>query len=119
MGRALLSLSAVILLFISSTLAGCLSLVPAREMMESLRDKPLIEMTEDKVNISHVFDSLDISQTLSPYTADRIMPVPMKCRFTSAPLCPPVVSPATSPIQSDMSMPDCSDQMVVYIGKLM
>ncbi len=73
MGRAILSLSAVILLFISSTLAGCLSLVPAREMMESLRDKPQIEMTEDKVNISHVFDSLDISQTLSPYTADRII----------------------------------------------
>lgn len=73
MGRILVSISAVILLFMSSTLAGCLSLVPAREMMESLRDKPIIKMTEDKVNISHVFDSLDLSQSLSPYTADRII----------------------------------------------
>jgi len=65
--------AAVVLLFISSSIAGCISLVPAREMMESLRTLPVVEETADKVNISHVFDSFDISQTLSPHTADRVI----------------------------------------------
>lgn len=65
--------AAVALLFISSSIAGCISLVPAREMMESLRSSPEVNSTVDKVNISHVFDSFDISQTLSPHSADRVI----------------------------------------------
>ena len=55
--------AAIVLLLISSSIAGCISLVPAREMMESLREPPRENLTADKVNISHVFDSFDISQT--------------------------------------------------------
>ncbi len=65
--------SAVVLLFISSSIAGCISLVPAREMIESLREPPKVNSTADKVNISHVFDSFDISQTLSPLSAHRVI----------------------------------------------
>ena len=65
--------AAIVLLLISSSIAGCISLVPAREMMESLREPPRENLTADKVNISHVFDSFDISQTLSPHSADRVI----------------------------------------------
>jgi hypothetical protein len=63
----------VSLLFLSTTVAGCISLIPAREMMESLRDPPRIKTTEDKVNISHTFDSLEISELTAPITGQRII----------------------------------------------
>ena len=61
----------VSLLFLSSTVAGCISLIPAREMMESLRGSPIIKTTEDKVNISHTFDSLEISELTTPIIGQR------------------------------------------------
>ena len=64
-------LGVVCLLFMSTSVAGCISLVPAREMMESLRAAPKVDVTEEKVNISHTFDSFDISELTAPMTAHR------------------------------------------------
>ena len=65
----------VSLLFLSTTVAGCISLVPAREMMESWRGEPVIKKTEDKVNISHTFDSLEISELTTPITGQRTITI--------------------------------------------
>ena len=66
-----LMVAAVSLLFLSTSVAGCISLIPAREMMESLRAPPKIEMTEAKVNISHTFDSLEFSELTAPITGQK------------------------------------------------
>ena len=73
MGSARSLALALALLVLSSTVAGCISLVPAREMIESLRSPPGIVITEDKVNISHTFDSFVISEVTSPHTAHRVI----------------------------------------------
>jgi hypothetical protein len=61
----------VSLLFLSTTVGGCISLIPAREMIESLRDPPSTQTTAEGVNISHTFDSFEISELTAPITAQR------------------------------------------------
>ena len=54
--RARVTMSAFFMLAIlMASSSGCIGLVPAREMMEKMRDPPRLEEIEHRINASHVF----------------------------------------------------------------